>query len=97
MDRKTALEKLGQSFETEKAALTQCFIEQMERYLDALVGEIYSAIQTMGETDSVRMIQIQVMRTDVYQGKSRIIICGYNENWYLDENHWQSEVEAAYL
>ncbi len=97
MDRKTALEKLGQSFEAEKAALTQCFIEQMERHLDALVGEIYSAIQTMGETDSVQMIQIQVMRTDVYQGKSRIIICGYNENWYLDENHWQSEVEAAYL
>lgn len=97
MDRKTALEKLRERFEAEKQMLTQRFTEQLELHLDALVAAVYGAIGTMDSPDSVRIIQIQVMRTDVYQGKSRIIVCGYNENWYLDERHWQSEVDAQYL
>lgn len=97
MDRKTALEKLGQRFAAEKQALTQRFIEQIEQHLDELAAAVYSTIQTMDKADSVRIIQVQVMRADVYQGRSRIMICGYDENWYLDESHWQSDVEAPYL
>lgn len=66
MDRKTALEKLRERFEAEKQMLTQRFTEQLELHLDALVAAVYGAIGTMDSPDSVRIIQIQVMRTDVF-------------------------------
>uniref|UniRef100_A0A0N5AAF8 Pentapeptide repeat-containing protein n=1 Tax=Syphacia muris TaxID=451379 RepID=A0A0N5AAF8_9BILA len=92
MDRETALKELAQHFEERKQMLTEFFGKRMEEHLEELIREIYEKI-----AHPARIIQIQVMRTDVYQGRSQIMVCGYDESWYMDEDHWQYPVEARYL
>ncbi len=97
MDRKVALIQLQERVEEAKPLLKQKFTKLVEEHYEELVEELYQGIRKLDEQYPIRVVQFQLMRSDIYSGKCNIRVCGYNENWYLDENRTEAEVAAEYL
>ncbi len=97
MDRKQALTKLEQMFLQEKSELMTKFEALVKQHHNELVEQIYEGILALAQTHPVEILQIQLMRADIYQGKCKFIVCGYDKSWYLDEKRTESFMEADFL
>ncbi len=97
MDRKIALEKIKERFEEEKPLLQQKFLECLNEREQELLTELYEGIKQLNPEYPIRVLQFQLMRTDIYQGHSYITLCGYNADWYLDEERTEYQIDADYL
>ena len=97
MDRKIALEKLKEGFEEEKPLLQQKFSECLREREQEFITALYEGIKQLNWEYPIRVLQFQLMRSDIYQGHSYITVCGYNADWYLDEERTQYQIPADYL
>lgn len=97
MDRKIALEKIKQRFEEEKPLLLQRFLEQVSQREQTLEAELYKGIKSLNTDYPIRVLQFQMMRSDIYQAHSPITVCGYNGDWYGDEERTEYQIAADYL
>lgn len=93
MDRNTALEKLAERFAEEKERLSQAFEAHVTEHYEELIKKLYAGIRKLDTQHPIRVIQFQIMRADLYQGKCCIRVCGYDENWYMDEKRCEYDLE----
>lgn len=97
MEREQALEKLRERFETKKESVERAYKQILEKKQFHLVEEMLDAVLRLKKYYPIRVLQFQMMRTDLYQQKYQIEVCGYNKNWYLDEERTTAYVDVAYL
>ena len=65
------------------AAEVRCCLEQ---HIVELSGQIHQAINQILAEKSCNILQMTVMRADLYQGAPMLAVRGYDERWYLDED-----------
>lgn len=97
MDRKIVLEQIKKRFEEEKPLLKQRFFKNVSEREQELVTELYKGIKSLNNDYPVRVLQFQMMRGDIYQAHSPITVCGYDADWYLDEERTEYQIAADYL
>ena len=97
MERELALEKLREKFELKKEFVERRYIEILRAEQQQLVEELLEAVLKLKKYYPIRVLQFQIMRTDLYQQKYQIEVCGYNKKWYLDEERTTAYVDVTYL
>lgn len=97
MERELALEKLRELLEEKKEVTQRRYRELLKRAQKQLVEELLEAVLKLKKYYPIRVLQFQLMRTDLYQQKYQIEVCGYNKNWYLDTQRTTAYVDIAYL
>lgn len=97
MDRALALEKLKGTFELKKDNTQRQYELILQKHKVQLTQKLLEAVLQLRKHYPIRVLQFQLMRTDLYQDKYRIEVCGYNKNWYLDEERTTAYVDIAYL
>lgn len=97
MDRRIALEKIKEQFEEEKPRLKQKFLKNVSEREQELVAALFEGIKKLNTDYPIRVLQFQMMRGDIYQAHSPITVCGYNADWYLDEERTEYQIAADYL
>lgn len=97
MDRKNALIKLEQQFMEErgqtKEELEALFADSEELLRDLL----FDKIRSLDHNYPVQVLQLQVLRADLYQDRCCIMICGYDKRWYQDPRPAEAFAEADFL
>lgn len=97
MDRTLALEKIRGNFDLKKDSVQRRYKELLNSCKSQLVDELLDAVLKLKKYYPIRVLQFQIMRTDLYQGKYRIEVCGYNKFWYLDEERTTAYVDIEFL
>lgn len=76
------------------AAEVRCCLEQ---HIVELSGQIHQAINQILAEKSCNILQMTVMRADLYQGAPMLAVRGYDERWYLDEDPKTIYLPVPYL
>lgn len=97
MDRSTALNKLRERYDEDKERNEQSFHQYITEHYDELIEKLYEGIRHLDTDYPIHIVQFQLMRSDIYHGNSRIRICGYDENWYMDEKRTEYDIDAEGL
>lgn len=97
MERNLALEKLGELFALHKDKTEHRYRQIFEQHQEQLVQDLLAAVLELKKYYPIRVLQFQIMRTDLYQKKYRIEVCGYNKKWYLDEERTTAYVDIEFL
>ena len=97
MDRKLALERLEELLALHKDKTERKYRQIFEQHQEQLVEDLLAAVLKLKKYYPVRILQFQIRRTDLYQKKYRIEVCGYNKKWYQDEERTTAYVEIEFL
>lgn len=97
MERNLALEKINALFELHSSRTEMEYKKLLEENREQLTQKLLEAVMSLKKYYPIRVLQFQIMRTDLYQKKYRIQVCGYNKNWYMDEERTVSYVDITYL
>ncbi len=97
MDRRLALERIEEIFTLHKDRVERKYRQILEQHQEQLVKDLLAAVLTLKKYYPIRILQFQIMRTDLYQKKYRIEVCGYNKKWYLDEERTTAYVDIEFL
>ena len=97
VERNTALEEIDKLFAMHKDDIERKYIRIFDENQEKLVNELLSAILSLKKYYPVRFLQFQIMRTDLYQNKYQIQVCGYNKKWFLDDERTVAYVDIEFL
>lgn len=97
MDRKSALIKLEELFMEERKRTGEEFEALAAASGEALRDLLFEGIRSLDHEYPVQVLQFQVMRSDLYQDRCRIMVCGYDKGWYQDPGPVEGFAEADFL
>ena len=97
MERKKALGIVQEKTEAEKQNLKQAFEEAFTASKEKLISALFTGIDQLDKSYPIRVIQLNLLRSALYEGKPCIAVTAYDHKWYMDEKRTVSYVDIAYL
>lgn len=97
MKRTLALERISDFFSRYKDRVEETYIQLLGMHQKELIEDLLNTVLQLKKYYPIRILQFQIMRSDLYQKKYRIEVCGYNKRWYLDEERTKAYCDISYL
>lgn len=97
MERKKALGIVQEKIEAAKPQLKQAFDEKFNASKEKLIQDLFAGIDQLDKSYPIRILQFNILRSALYEGKPSIAVTGYDDKWYTDEKRTVSYVDVSYL